>query len=227
MLVSSIECMSRSFFAKFRTDPPSASFDEASTTMKEMIKSSSFRETTDFVTHIVDANIFDPAVSLTQNPAEKLPFDVRPTGPIFHPEFPYQISLMGITDVRQEKVKVKIEEDNGRQKHEIVVGGSEASSHFSAKHIAKLMRGAKAKTALDNLINRVSSPTKFAIKCAGDWGQVEHCKKYDGLLFTKDKIMALYAILRGVDCILYTYDDHRYPDEPQTPDIYRYCSQFY
>lgn len=38
----------------------------------------------------------------------------------------------------------------------------------------------------------------LAQKRAGDWGQVEHCRKYGMVLVTADKITALYAMYRNV-----------------------------
>ena len=44
--------------------------------------------------------------------------------------------------------------------------------------------------------------TLYAIKRAGDWGQVEHAKKYKKIFVTDDIMAALYAYFRDVPCIL-------------------------
>lgn len=44
--------------------------------------------------------------------------------------------------------------------------------------------------------------TLLALKRAGDWGQVEHCKRYGYVFVTADKPAALYAIFRDV-CVLF------------------------
>ena len=220
MLVTAIECLSKAFFAKFKVEPPSTSFSELSEALKACVRnSSSSRRRTTFVSRLVDANIFDPALN-----SLVLKEDRRPTGPIFHPGFPYQISLMGIVPNVGGQSNVRVVVRDSKTTNEIMVSASDTQTHFSAKHIVKLIKRA-AVTPLDRFIKGIDLDARFALKRAGDWGQVEHCKRYGGMIFTKDKMMALYAHSRGVDCILYSFDEHRFADI-STPDIFRYCFHF-
>jgi hypothetical protein len=45
------------------------------------------------------------------------------------------------------------------------------------------------------------------LKRAGDWGQIEHCKKYNKIFVTKDKMAALYAGYRKVPFIYMKNED--------------------
>jgi hypothetical protein len=40
------------------------------------------------------------------------------------------------------------------------------------------------------------------MKRAGDWGQVEHCARYNKVFVTHDALAALYAFYRGVHFVL-------------------------
>ena len=44
--------------------------------------------------------------------------------------------------------------------------------------------------------------TKY--KRSGDWGQVEYCLKYNCILYTYDRLCALYAVYRNCPCIFET-----------------------
>ena len=46
----------------------------------------------------------------------------------------------------------------------------------------------------------------LAVKRAGDWGQVEHCKKHDIVFVTHDKPAFLYAIMRRTKAMLFLED---------------------
>lgn len=70
----------------------------------------------------------------------------------------------------------------------------------------------------------------LAQKRAGDWGQVEHCRKYGTVFVTADKITALYAIYRGVRVMFVKTwrpaDDMRW-DFGSLEDIYRWSFVMY
>lgn len=49
----------------------------------------------------------------------------------------------------------------------------------------------------------------LALKLAGDWGQIEHCKKLKNAVFvTCDKLAALYAVYRDVPMMYVNHHDH-------------------
>ena len=62
------------------------------------------------------------------------------------------------------------------------------------------------------------NPLKYALKRAGDWGQVEHCAKYDKVFVTSDKLAALYAYYRDVRFIYLYRDQSKQP----YPTLVRY-----
>lgn len=51
----------------------------------------------------------------------------------------------------------------------------------------------------------VSCAAPLALKRAGDWGQVEHCKRHNIVFVTADKLAALYAAYRDVPCMYLKY----------------------
>jgi hypothetical protein len=48
----------------------------------------------------------------------------------------------------------------------------------------------------------------LAMKRAGDWGQVEHCKRFHKVFVTHDALAALYAFYRGVEFMLVRVVNH-------------------
>lgn len=58
-----------------------------------------------------------------------------------------------------------------------------------------------------NMLIRWSVPFLFALKRAGDWGQVEHCARYRKIFFTMDRLAALYAHMRGVPYVFIMVDE--------------------
>ena len=77
-----------------------------------------------------------------------------------------------------------------------------------------------------------SDPLKYGLKRAGDWGQVEHCVKYNKVFVTSDKLAAMYAYYRNVRFIYLYRDAHFDISEftsdfkdplPNLPDCIRYA----
>jgi hypothetical protein len=58
------------------------------------------------------------------------------------------------------------------------------------------------------MLLELSPDTMLAIKRGGDWGQVEHCAKYNKLFVTSDKMAALYAFYRNVKFMLVQYQEN-------------------
>jgi hypothetical protein len=70
---------------------------------------------------------------------------------------------------------------------------------------------------------QVSDKMKYAIKRGGDWGQVEHCLKYNKIFVTADKFAALYAYYRGVRFIFMRQANHvETPAYPNLPSFTRH-----
>jgi hypothetical protein len=80
---------------------------------------------------------------------------------------------------------------------------------------AKSMRRMIKRLQLENRDNKGTAyETNYhfavpaAIKRAGDWGQIEHCKKKHLIFVTSDKATALYAAYRDVPVFFVKHDDH-------------------
>lgn len=58
---------------------------------------------------------------------------------------------------------------------------------------------------------------------AGDWGQIEHCKKIGSVFITADRLSAMYATYRGVGVILVRHDDRIQTKDKATYAHYRFC----
>lgn len=64
----------------------------------------------------------------------------------------------------------------------------------------------------------------MAIKCAGDWGQVERCALTGSVFATSDRLAAVYAHHRGVPCVYMhtTHVDDDGRDDCQPPELVRF-----
>ena len=58
--------------------------------------------------------------------------------------------------------------------------------------------------------NENSLCNALIIKRSGDWSQVEFCKKYNVVLYTFDRLCALYAIFRNCPCIFESFKGDSY-----------------
>ena len=149
---------------------------------------------------VTDANMFDTAAT-----SRALESDESPTGNVFRGDRGPQIFLNGI------------ERKNGNQKYVGVtftdVDGVSVSSDFTSKESPRYFSLNVIRTYIGRPITttkpskhdqlmRFSDQMKYAMKRAGDWGQVEHCVKYNKVFVTADKFAALYAYYRGIRFIL-------------------------
>jgi hypothetical protein len=168
---------------------------------------------------IVDANIFDSAEYTAKYPVLR-----EATGPLFHPSLGYQINLNRVIDGMDPKVECEFIFSSHTERHEI--SNTEAARLLSKNSIERVI---SLKTASDSGIippkSRLglrpkvyddlarlwsySLPFLYALKRAGDWGQVEHCVKYGKVFVTHDRLAALYAWCRGVPCIWFQEDQKR------------------
>jgi len=173
----------------------------------------------------VDANFFDPNLSAVAE------FDYRQTNNIYHGNQHFQIHINGINDVIPPELKQPKQFKPYTtatvtglhfEKHEpitiqINVTDKVAEDVFSTKNIKQIVEvyqlleeknipkmNTKSITSdiIKKNVSRLDRDTLFAIKRAGDWGQVEHCKKYNKTFVTTDRMAAMYAMYRRVPCIL-------------------------
>ena len=164
-----------------------------------------------------DSNFFDPS---TVN--KVLTIDKRSTGEIYKNSYNFQIILDKISSNISNTDKVYkqpgqfkpyvncriIGKDNKDNKKilNIDVDDRRANKYFSINSIDII--SSSVSQNIDDIRNPNISLSKFdrdtlyAIKRTGDWGQVEHAKKYDKIFVTEDRMAALYAYYRGVNFIL-------------------------
>lgn len=170
-----------------------------------------------------DANIYDPAdITLL----EKNGYDNRPTGSIYNARLSlFQVYLDGVNYIIPPNIKqpgqikpstnVSIIDLGHKQTFKI---DNDNSDTFSPTNITMILSSENSKYPLNPKLfisnfQQYDSETLFALKRAGDWGQVEHCKKYGKIFITGDRYAALYAYWRGVPTILvrktYAMADYR------------------
>jgi len=160
---------------------------------------------------VSDANFFDAA---STNNALHIDYSSI-TGPIYKSTMPYQIDLNGIDSITK-ILNVNITDIN-KKVYSLQLTNKE-TNRFLSKTAIRLLIGsssfaaAKPATAATALSSAQSLPatlptlptlqqtlaslspeTLYAIKRAGDWGQVQHCVKYNKIFVTSDKFAALYA----------------------------------
>lgn len=145
----------------------------------------------DWSYEICDANLFDGATHIDSDTRKyKDPILSRKaTGDVYR----------SCPD-RPDEVQVMLDGIHGPDKNPtvkyVINGGSEQSDlhsakKYSCKNMAAIMNNEWEK-------GRFNINEYLACKRAGDWGQVEHCKKNDYIFVTSDVLATLYAVYRGV-----------------------------
>lgn len=201
LLICATNNLSKQFYKKFRTEPDTRLTRDISAKLLKVIQDLDDSFKTTWKTRATDANLFDAA----QN-TSKLPFDTRPTGDVFRKECGYQIELKGII---KKSVVVAIT-DTESESVELTLKNHETTEILS-KSVIKLLAGLQPPAKVRNIRDQIlmfSDPLKYALKRAGDWGQVEHCVRYGKVFVTSDKLAALYAYFRNVRFIYLNRDEH-------------------
>jgi len=142
--------------------------------------------------------------------------------------------------------------ENSLEKYNGIINSNQSKYLFSLDYIKLFLKikGIKTKTVEDNLIDRIddkikdytekqyfynsvmpiavqfitrfSEKTFYMLKRAGDWGQIEHCKRYNKIFVTKDKMAALYASYRQVPYIYIKNKTVDYDYARQDPDFIQF-----
>lgn len=68
------------------------------------------------------------------------------------------------------------------------------------------------KGKMDQLPDTADVSVLAALKRAGDWGQIEHCRENEILFVTCDRALAFYATYRGVNVLLLRHDKKLHND---------------
>jgi hypothetical protein len=98
---------------------------------------------------------------------------------------------------------------------DVSTGHSDFETLCSAPNMKKFIDRLKAKGL------HAAAPS--ALKRAGDWGQIEHCKKNNIIFVTADRLSALYAMYRDVPVLLVKHSDHIQKDDTATHVQYSFC----
>lgn len=214
------------FAKKFKTDPPTRSFVELAARLKEIIQEGESGSGSEASAEckMTDANVFDSQINTMG-----LPVDPRPTGKVFSSNFKLyddlQVVLDGVAKVQERKAAFSLLLENTSFQN-LEISSSQAQEHFSNNHIAKLIntRSSNKNTPLQKTLSKLSRNTLLGIKLAGDWGQVENCRRYKKVFLTQDKIAALYAYCVGVEFILFSVEERSAPGDKEKPenDFFRY-----
>jgi hypothetical protein len=185
-----------------------------------------------WITKVSDANIFDPA----EPSCCELEIDERPTGNIYAPHLDFQISLHGAKKEAPFKkaqpgqwtphVNISIEENNPENQINLHIEEEDCRYYFCPKAINTFIsvgnisqRPRSKKVA--NQLAQLRPETLYGLKRAGDWGQVEHARRYGKIFITSDRLAALYAYFRDVPCILIRHQTFE-PFNKHHPNISQY-----
>ena len=207
-LVIAMPCLAEAFFERFTTVPLCDTLQEVDERLKLCMRQVGVDTVHFEKPKVIDANIFDAA----NNPLSLLN-DVRPTGPIYPPNFDYQVTLHGINVVKGiRSLSITIQDTDGtildvettNKQCTDAVARRVVQAVFS---IPKMLNYRSTNNMLKALY-AVSPCVKLALKRAGDWGQVVHCKRYNKLFVTGDKFAALFAALLKVRFIYIRHQEN-------------------
>jgi len=224
MLICALDWVSQALLKHFITDPPFVNIADVKTKLKVLI--TEVDVAVSWTVRYSDANLFDAAINTTH----RLAYDERPTGPVFASHIPYQITLRGIRQEPHNQTYVDATfTDVDKVSTDFAIRNKEASLTFSLNVLrflttttTRLPSNSVAPGLRDYVASR-SKPLMYAIKRAGDWGQVEHCKKYNKVFVTCDKMAALYAWYRKVPFIFMRTQKHEGTmTERGVPDFFSY-----
>jgi hypothetical protein len=219
-LMFAFKNLQNAFFTKFATVPWTDELASMSAALQALVNQ---RMQVEFEpmgsVQTTDAGIFDPALN-----SEKLEVDPRPTGALFgSSQFPYEVTLRGCEDLGHGRVvNVLINEREGTTLN-LSLTSKQCAKYISKNHIAALITKRAENDAIDKRLSLLREETLFAMKRAGDWGQVEHCKMYSKIFVTRDRMAALYAHYRGIKYVFMSFDDHTNEQlAPWLPFFFRY-----
>jgi hypothetical protein len=175
--VTAVGLIEKNFHRKYGIERDFSGPAKYASDIRDIVDRAAGGVTTIWKATMCDANIYDG-----QTVGAHIETVRSPTGPVFSKEYPVKISLNGVSDTGTVCVVV-----NGKTH---VLRTPEDASVLSSKQavFARVLAHPDPQTAA----------TELALKRAGDWGQVEHCKRYNSVFVTHDRLAAAYAHYRGV-----------------------------
>lgn len=230
-LIVSMKNVDASFFWMFTTVPTHSCLAGVSSELialcKETLRDDEYSNSWKAVA--CDATLFDSATN-------SIPFDLdqMPTGDVYDMDaFGYQVTLLGARSTENGRMfSLKVADDRKNEYIFDEMTNKQASKHFSINHLAastlpesprKNAKTAKKSSKIDRMLAEMDDETRFAIKRAGDWGQVRNCLLRNRVFVTRDKLAAMYAHLNNVDYMFMAYEQKCDAPLPGAlPRLFRY-----
>lgn len=173
-----------------------------------------------FTSHYCDVSAYDneDPLILVNNEV----FSPGATGDVFHKESEVRMSFDASTSLNEYAYTINTTDPNfnpipwtdyGDKEDKVVVKdkyiineSKRSDEDNSAKKAKKLIKDLKMENSKYGTDYHFAVPA--AIKRAGDWGQIEHCKQKKLIFVTSDIVTALYAAYRDVPVFLVKHDTH-------------------
>jgi hypothetical protein len=202
-MILALRFIDKVFFERFQTDPDFSEFSKISENI--FGGAATWREP-----RLADANLFDSAYNAT-----KFEYDDRETGIVINNN--PRIELGGLQVSSQGTAsRARIND------FELNLTSKQASKYFSINNIRNVIMGKLLNDPINKKLYPLGESGLYAVKRAGDWGQVENCRKYDKVFFTSDRLAALYAQFRGVKFVFMAFEQEYDTSGPAKPFIFRY-----
>jgi hypothetical protein len=201
--------LNHTFWSRFKVEPAMATRDLDSVLKIYIRKLDPDLDAIQWTVETVDANLWDAG-----NNASPFPLNMtQTTGPIFPVSLGPQIALHGITNRGERKVHAVITEEGASKPIILAMTNNQTTKEFSTNHLRDVIEkhatremhlkyglkwNHRYKTPMEADLFKLAPTTLFALKRAGDWGQVQWCARHNAVFWTADKMAALYAYVRGV-----------------------------
>ena len=168
-----------------------------------------FKDREPLIAKTCDANRYDAGLEDTDVFGHVVR-DPEPTGEVLHCP---GITLCGLTD----EGHVRLVVDGQR----LTLGPECASYVSSKKKVADRLGNAEERRPempenyevlterdagamqLELFLRSVPREVQLSLKRAGDWAQVQHCRRTGAVFVTRDRLAAMYAYATGTACVLY------------------------
>jgi hypothetical protein len=180
--ITAVCLISEEFYEKYAIDMD-YSTEKYASEIQDIVRRAGGGAETTWKLELSDSNVFD-----AQSTDARIEVDKRPTGCVYRPDFGVQVELRSLSD-------------DGRVEVAYTNRGGATTVTSVTKRSARILTSTEAVFA--SIIHEVGdAETNLALRRAGDWAQVEHCRKYDKVFVTSDVLAALYAFYRRVRFLL-------------------------
>lgn len=205
-LVISLKYVSKALLKHVLVPDTHQNLEGISKRVRELLAAERLADEGDWDIIQTDASLFDASHNSAQ-----FTFDTKPTGEVYRRDMAgYRVRLNGVVvSPGGRKILVEVEDTDGRVVS-MDLTNKQATKHLSVSALGLLarIRVERAKDPIDQVLVGLSQDALFALKRAGDWGQVESCVPGNRVFFTRDKLAALYAAYRGVRFVYLRASDY-------------------